>query len=53
MSRQSKNTRKLALARSFKGTKGPATTEPKHGKKRERRSPDNVYRGPKRKVGNA
>ena len=43
MSRQSKNTKKRALAKQFsearkKGQSGPKATTPKHGKKPERRA---------------
>lgn len=34
MSRQSKMSRKKVIAKQFKGNKGPARTETKHGKKK-------------------
>lgn len=38
MSRQNKQARLKKLAITFKGSKGPAKTTPKHGKKKENRS---------------
>jgi hypothetical protein len=45
MSRNSKNAKRLVAARERKGTKGPAITQPKHGKDPKRRAYNTQQRG--------